>query len=103
MNDDQVKDILNHPDKLDEGLKKLFEEMDKDKKGYVSFDVVHHSLHKAIERYGKVVKEEDHKPGELEGAEKICDPKGTGKVEYEGFKALVLAAMKFQLEHGHHH
>ena len=99
MNDDQVKDILNHPDKLDEGLKKFFAEMDKENKGYVSFDVVHHSLHKALEKQGKVIHEDEHKPGELEAGEKICDPKGTGRVEYEGFKALVLASMKHKLEH----
>jgi len=99
MDKEKIKDLLDHPEKLDEGLKKFFAEMDKENKGYVTFDVVHHSLHKALEKYGKVIHEHEHKEGELEGAQKICDPKGTGKVEYEGFKALVMASMKHQLEH----
>ena len=63
--------------------------MDKENKGYVSFETVRQNLHKALERYGKKVEEHEHKPGDLEKAEEICDPKHTGKVEYEGFKALI--------------
>ena len=105
MNTEQVKEILNNPQKLDEGLKKFFAEMDKENKGYVSFETVHQNLHKALERSGKKVEEKDHKPGELETAEEICDPKHTGKVDYEGFKALILLSLKYQVEHGHdkHH
>ncbi len=99
MDKDKMKEMLNNPEKLDAQLKQFFEEMDKEKKGYVSFDTVHHSLHKALEKLGKTVHEEEHKPGELEAAQKICDPKGTGKVDYEGFKALVVASMKHQVEH----
>ena len=54
-----------------------------------------------MKKLGKEIHEEDHKPGELEAAEKICDPNKTGKVEYEGFKALVLASIKHHKEHGH--
>ena len=99
MEKEKIKELLDNPSRLDEGLKKSFEEMDKEKKGYVTFEVVHQSLHKALEQYGKIIHEEDHKEGELEGAKKICDPKGTGKVDFEGFKALVIASMKHQLEH----
>ena len=99
---EKVKEILSDPAKLDAELKKFFAEMDKDKKGYVSFDCVHHSLEDVMRKFGKDIHEEDHKPGELEGAEKICDPKKTGKVEFEGFKALVLASIKYHKEHPDH-
>ena len=55
-----------------------------------------------MKKFGKEVHEEDHKPGELEAAQKLCDPKGTGKVEFEGFKALVLASIKHHKEHSDH-
>ena len=103
MNDEQVKELMNNPQKLEEELRKFFAEIDKENKGYVSFETVHQSLHKAYEKYGKKIEESEHKPGELEKAREICDPKNTGKVEYEGFKALVLYAMKHQSEHGKHH
>ena len=99
---EKVKEILNDPAKLDAELKKFFAEMDKDKKGYVTFDCVHHSLEDVMRKLGKDIHEEDHKPGELEAAEKICDPKKTGKVEFEGFKALVLASIKYHKEHPDH-
>ena len=72
------------------------------KKGYVTFDCVHHSLEEVMKKFGKEVHEEDHKPGELDAAKKLCDPKGTGKVEFEGFKALVLASIKHHKEHPDH-
>ncbi len=99
MEKEQIKELLANPEKLDAGLKKSFAEMDKEKKGYVSFETVHHSLHKALEKFGKVIHEHEHKPGELENARKICDPKGTDKVDFEGFKALIVASLKHSLEH----
>ena len=95
-------EIMNDPAKLEDELKKFFTEMDKDKKGYVAFDCVHHSLEEVMKKFGKEVHEEDHKPGELEAAQKLCDPKGTGKVEFEGFKALILASIKHHKEHSEH-
>jgi Ca2+-binding EF-hand superfamily protein len=99
MEKEKIKELLANPAKLEEGLKKSFAEMDKENKGWVTFDVVHHSLHKALEQYGKVIQEHEHKEGELENAQKICDPKGTGKVDFEGFKALIVASLKHSLEH----
>ena len=99
MEKEKIKELLATPAKLEEGLKKSFAEMDKENKGWVTFDVVHHSLHKALEQYGKVIQEHEHKEGELENAQKICDPKGTGKVDFEGFKALIVASLKHSLEH----
>ena len=40
MDKDKIKELLANPEKLDDGLKKSFAEMDKDNKGYVTFDVV---------------------------------------------------------------
>ena len=37
-------EIMNDPAKLEAELKKFFAEMDKDKKDYVTFYCVHHSL-----------------------------------------------------------
>lgn len=99
MDKEKVKEMLNNPEKLDAQLKEFFNQMDKEKKGFVSFDTVHNSLHAALEKLGKTIHEEEHKPGELDAAKKICDPNGTGKVNYEGFKALVVASMKHQAEH----
>ena len=102
MEKEQIKELLANPEKLDSGLNKSFAEMDKEKKGYVTFDCVHHSLEEVMKKFGKEVHEEDHKPGELDAAKKLCDPKGTGKVEFEGFKALVLASIKHHKEHADH-
>ena len=98
---EKIKEILADPAKLEAELKKFFEKMDTEKKGYVTFDTIHHSLEEVMKKLGKEIHEEDHKPGELEAAEKICDPNKTGKVEFEGFKALVLASIKHHKEHDH--
>ena len=99
---EKAMEIMNDPAKLEAELKKFFAEMDKDKKDYVTFYCVHHSLEELMKKFGKEVHEEDHKPGELEAAQKLCDPKGTGKAEFEGFKALVLASIKYHKEHSDH-
>ena len=99
MEKEKVKELLANPAKLDEGLKKSFIKMDKENKGGVIFEVVHHSLHKALEKYGKVIHEHEHKEGELENAQKISDSKGTWKFDFKGFKALIVASLKHSLEH----
>ena len=99
MEKEKVKELLANPAKLDEGLKKSFIKMDKESKHWVTFGVVHHSFNKALEKYGKVIHEHEYKEGELENAQKICDPKDTGKIDFEGFKALIVASLKHSLEH----
>lgn len=98
----KIKEIVNDPTKLEAELKKLFEKMDKEKKGYVSFDLIHHQLEEESKKLGHEIHCEDHKPGELEKGKKIADPEEKGKVDYEGFKRLVLAAIKHHKEEHHH-
>ena len=99
MDKTKIKELLDNPERLEAGLKKSFAEMDKENKGWVTFEVLHQSLHKALEQFGKKIDEHEHKEGELEHAKKVCDPNNTGKIEFEGFKNLIISSMKHQLEH----
>ena len=101
MDLEKIKELENDPAKLDAELKKLFDKMDTEKKGYVSFDVVHHQLEEEAKKYGHEIHCEDHKPGDLEKGEKLADPEGKGKVDYEGFKRLVLAAIQHHKDEHH--
>ncbi len=103
----KVREVVNDPAKLDAHLREAFKKMDKDNKGYVSFETIHKSLEGEAAKHGKVIHEEDHKPGELEAARKVADPNGTDKIPYEGFKTLVLSIIKHvkdeKAKHGHGH
>jgi len=41
---DKVKEVVNDPAKLEEQLKKAFEKIDADKKGYISHEVLRKAL-----------------------------------------------------------
>ena len=102
MDFNKIKEVVNDPVTLDTELKKLFEKMDKGKKGYVPFDLIHHQLEEEAKKLGHEIHCENHKPGELEKGEKLADPEGKGRVNYEGFKRLVLAAIQHHKEEHHH-
>lgn len=98
-----MREIVNDPVKLEAHLKAAFEKLDKDHKGYVSFETVHKGLEGEAAKHGKVVHEEDHKPGELEAARKVADPNGTDRVDFQGFKNLCLGIIKYAKDAKHHH
>ena len=59
MNLKKIKEIVNDPVKLDAELKKIFEKMDTEKKGYVAFGVVHHQLEEKAKKLGHEIHCED--------------------------------------------
>ena len=99
MQQEDVKKIFSDPAKLEAELKKGFAAMDKDNKGYVSFEVVHHALAAQAEKLGHKIDCSSHKAEDMEKAKKLADPSGEDKVTFEGFKALVLASIKHHEEH----
>ena len=58
INIEKIKEVVNNPVKLEENLKKAFEKMDADKKGWVSHEVLKEALiAQAIEVIGNNLKE----------------------------------------------
>lgn len=96
---EKIREIINDPVKLDQHLRRIFDEMDKDKKGYVDFETVHKTVEAKLLKIGKEVHESDHKPGDLDKAKAIACPNNDDKVTYDGFKTLMLAGLKHHREH----
>ncbi len=84
---ENFKEIAADPKKLEEHLKKAFETMDKEKKGYITNE----QLQEAIMNQAKVLKIEPKQPTpeEMAEAKKIIDPEGNGQIKYENFKKVV--------------
>ena len=91
---DKVKAVVNDPAKLDEELKKAFEKMDAEKKGYVSHEVLKTALIEQAKALGLPKPEKEPTEEEKEKAKKIADPDGSGKITFENFKKLMLAGIE---------
>ena len=91
---DKAKEIANNPAKLEEELKKAFEKMDSDKKGFVSYETFQTSLVEQFKAMG--LPEQDKKPSkeEMEKIKAIVDPEGSGKITYENFVKLIKAQIE---------
>ena len=91
---DKVKEVVNDPVKLEENLKKAFEKMDADKKGWVSHEVLKEALIAQAQALGLPKPEKEPTDEEKEKARKIADPDGTGKITYENFVKLMKAGIE---------
>ena len=91
---DKVKEVVNDPVKLEENLKKAFEKMDADKKGWVSHEVLKEALIAQAQALGLPKQEKEPTEEEKEKARKIADPDGTGKITYENFVKLMKAGIE---------
>ena len=97
---DKIKAVVNDPAKLEEELKKAFEKMDAEKKGYISHEVLKKALEEQAKALGLPKPEKEPTEEEKEKARKIADPDGTGKITYENFVKLMHAGIKKAKEMG---
>ena len=89
---EKYKEIANDPVKLEAALKDAWAKIDAKGVGYVT----HEEFRAAAETMAKNLNLPGIKPltdEERARAKKIADPNGTGKITFEGFKALVQAGI----------
>ena len=91
---DKLKAIANDPAKLDEELKKAFEKMDVEKKGFISHEVLKTALIEQAKALGLPKPEKEPTEEEKAQAKKIVDPDGTGKITFENFRKFSLLAIE---------
>ena len=97
---DKLKAVVNDPAKLQEELKKAFEKMDAEKKGYISHEVLKTALIEQAKALGLKKKEKEPTEEEKAAARKIADPDGSGKITFENFVKLMEAGIKKAREMG---
>ena len=88
------KEVVNDPARLEEELKKAFDKMDADKKGYISHEVLKNALIEQAKALGLPKPEKEPTEEEIEKARKIADPDGSGKITFENFKKLMHAGIE---------
>ncbi len=89
---EKYKEIANDPVKLEAALKDAWAKIDTKGAGFVT----HEEFRVASEAMAKSFNLPGMKPPtdeEKAAAKKIADPTGSGKVTFEGFKALVQAGI----------
>jgi Ca2+-binding EF-hand superfamily protein len=91
---DKIKAVVNDPAKLQEELKKAFEKMDAEKKGYISHEVLKNALIEQAKALGLPKPEKEPTEEEKAAARKIADPDGSGKITFENFVKLMEAGIK---------
>ena len=74
---DKIKAVVNDPAKLEEELKKAFEKMDADKKGYISHETLKTALIEQAKALGLPKPEKE--PTEEEKEKARCQSKRNGK------------------------
>ena len=97
---DKIKAVVNDPAKLEEELKKAFEKMDADKKGYISHETLKAALIEQAKALGLPKPEKEPTEEEKEKAGKLADPDGSGKITYENFLKLMHAGIAKAKEMG---
>ena len=83
-----VKELLKDPAKLEATIKASWAKIDAKGEGAVSFDV----FKVALEQLANEMKITEMLPTTDEGRaefKKVTDPKNTGKVNFDGFKAII--------------
>ena len=89
---EKYKEICNDPAKLEAALKDAWAKIDAKGEGAVT----HEQFKVAAEEMAKTMNIPGMKPPteeEKAAAKKIADPNDTGKITFEGFKALVQAGI----------
>ncbi len=86
------KEIANDPAKLEAAMKETWAKIDTKGEGSVDlkqFETISRELAKQM----NLPQDKEPTPEEKEKAKKLVDPNGTGKINFEGFKALVQAGI----------
>jgi Ca2+-binding EF-hand superfamily protein len=91
---DKIKEVVNDPARLDAELKKAFEKMDADKKGFITHEALKAALIEQAKALGLPKPEKEPTEEEKEKARKIADPDGSGKITFENFVKLMHAGIE---------
>ena len=91
---DKIKEVVNNPALLEEKLKEFFAKVDKDNRGYITPDELKLAMEETGKRLNLPKPEKEPTEEEKEKAKKLCDPEGTGKINFEGFRRLSLAIIE---------
>ena len=90
---EQFKEIISDPAKLEAFLKDSWAKIDAKGEGAVTYEEYCAGAD-AISKSLGFPEEKPPTEEEIAAAKKIADPNGTGKVNYEGFKALMNAMIE---------
>ena len=90
---DKLKEIFSDPAKTEAFLKDSWAKIDAKGEGAVTYDEYCAGAD-AISKSLGFPEEKPPTEEEIAAAKKIADPNGTGKVNFEGFKALVQAMVE---------
>ena len=91
---DKIKEVVSDPARLDAELKKAFEKMDADKKGFITHEALKAALIEQAKALGLPKPEKEPTEEEKEKARKIADPDGSGKITFENFVKLMHAGIE---------
>ena len=87
---DKLKETFSDPAKIEAFLKDAWSKIDTKGEGSVTYEEYLTKANALAKSLG-VPEEKPPTEEELAKAKKVADPNGTGKINFEGFKALVLA------------
>jgi len=90
---EKLKEIVADPAKLEAFLKDSWAKIDAKGEGAVTYEQYIAGAD-AISKELGLPEEKPPTEEEIAAAKKVADPKGTGKVNYEGFKALMHAMIE---------
>ena len=95
---EKYKEIANDPVKLEAALKDAWAKISKgaDSVTHEEFKVASEAMAKTMNIPGMKPPTEEEKAA----AKKIADPNGTGRITFEGFKALIHSAIEIGIKEG---
>ena len=85
---EQFKEIINDPVKLEALIKDSWTKMDPKGTGAITYEEYFTGYAAIIKSLG-LPEEKPPTEEEMAAGKKIADPNGTGKINFEGFKALM--------------
>ena len=91
---DKIKEVVNNPSLLEEELKKFFNKVDADKKGYITHEQYKEAVILTAKELNLPKPEKEPTEEEKAQAKKIVDPDGTGKITFENFRKFSLLAIE---------
>ena len=97
---DKIKEVVADPAKLEEALKKAFEKLDADKKGYITLEALKEGMIKKAKELNLPKPEKEPTEEDKEKARKIADPEGKNQVTYENFVKFFHALLQRAKEKG---
>ena len=91
---DKIKEVVNNHALLEEELKKFFNKVDADKKGYITHEQYKEAVILTAKELNLPKPEKEPTEEEKAQAKKIVDPDGTGKITFENFRKFSLLAIE---------